>query len=71
MQGLFETSSDGLGRRLAGKLPSSTVYLINLMYSAAVLVNLLGCLWYWTARREGIDSDHVWLASVGAGTVTS
>ena len=64
-QGLFAASSDGLGRKLAGMMPSSILYFINLMYSAAVLVNLLGCLWYWTARREGIHSDHVWLRSVG------
>lgn len=66
MQELFAASSgSGIGAKLTEKLPVSVLYLTNLVYSAAVLVNLLGCLWYWTARREGIDSEHIWLRSVG------
>lgn len=64
-QGLFAATSDGLGRKLTGKLPSSVLYFANLIYLAAVLINLLGNLWYWTARREGLGTSTVWLSSIG------
>ena len=33
------------------------------MYAMAVLINLLGCAWLFTARCEGYDRS--WLTSVG------
>ena len=39
------------------------VYLSNIMYAMAVLINLLGCVWLFTARCEGYDQS--WLTSVG------
>ena len=52
-----------LGRKLMGIIPVTLVYLCNIMYGMAVLVNLLGCLWLFTARCEGLDQS--WLVSVG------
>ena len=53
-----------LGRELLGRIPVTLVYLANIMYGMAVLANLLGCMWLFTARCEGIE--HSWLTEVGA-----
>lgn len=70
IKGLFAATSDGLGRKLTGKLPSSVLYFANLIYLAAVLINLLGNLWYWTARREGLGTSTVWLSSIDGEDLT-
>ena len=53
-----------LGRKLMGRIPVTLVYLCNILYGMAVLVNLLGCLWLFTAHCEGIERS--WLTRVGA-----
>jgi hypothetical protein len=30
----------------------------------ALVINLLGCIWYYTARVGGIRPGHTWLADV-------
>lgn len=55
-----------LGRKLLGRIPVTLVYLCNIFYGMAVLVNLLGCLWLFTARCEGLENS--WLTNVGECT---
>ncbi|KAK9813287.1 hypothetical protein WJX72_011893 [[Myrmecia] bisecta] len=62
MKGIFNQ----LGSRstgILGKLISSSViYFMLTVYAACALINLLGCIWYFTARREGLANS--WLTSV-------
>ncbi|KAK9792471.1 hypothetical protein WJX73_000921 [Symbiochloris irregularis] len=69
IRGLFATTAGGLGRKLTGRLSAAVVYFISLVYTAAVLINLLGCLWYWTAAREGLDKPNIWLRDVGGNDI--
>lgn len=63
-QGVLLMSMGGrLGRKLVGRIPVTLVYLSNIVYGMAVLANLLGCLWLFTARCEGVENS--WLAHVG------
>jgi hypothetical protein len=39
---------------------------MSLAYTAAVCINLFGCVFYFTARVEGIANGNTWLAAVGA-----
>jgi len=45
-------------------LPGGGLYFAVIMYSAAVMVNFLGCGWFFVARVEGFDGT--WLSRVGA-----
>lgn len=47
-------------------LPHGLGYFCNLAFTAALFINILGCIWYYTARVEGIRPGHTWLAIVGA-----
>lgn len=46
-----------------GWLPVSYLYLINILYAMFVLINLLGCVWLFTAEAEGASIS--WLIEVG------
>lgn len=50
---MFDLSASELGRSLSGVLSSTALYLGALLYTAAVLVNMLSCLWYFVARVQG------------------
>ena len=54
---MFDLSASELGRSLSGVLSSTALYLAALLYTAAVLVNMLSCLWYFVARVEGAFDD--------------
>ena len=60
---MFASSGGQLGKRLNRWVSSTLLYFLNIVYSATALINFLGCLWYWVARREGVDNS--WLTSVG------
>ena len=60
---MFASSGGQLGKRLNRWVSSTLLYFLNIVYAAAALINFLGCLWYWVARREGVDNS--WLTSVG------
>jgi hypothetical protein len=53
-----------LGTALLVWLPGGALYFAVIMYSAAVMVNFLGCGWFLVARVEGFDGT--WLSRVGA-----
>ena len=63
LQNMFASSGGQLGKRLNKWVSSTLLYFLNIVYAAAALINFLGCLWYWVARREGVDNS--WLISVG------
>lgn len=44
-------------------ISSATAYGLTLTYSAAVLINLVACVWRLIARAEG--TQHSWLSDVG------
>ena len=46
-----------------GWLPVSFLYLANVLYAMAVLINLMGCTWLFMAEMEG--SERSWLIEVG------
>lgn len=60
---LFSKSVSGSGTPIVGKIPPGTSYAINVGYTAAVLVNFLGCLLFAVARWEGLENS--WIASSG------
>ena len=65
MQGLFVRALAGqTGQRLLTLLPFTVLYLLHIVYSAAVLINLLGCFWLFTAKVME-DPHSSWLTSVG------
>ena len=41
-------------------LGPSLLYFLNLMYGYFVLANMFGCVLYWVADLEGMDSS--WIA---------
>lgn len=45
-------------------LSVGALFLIVITYAALVLINLLGCIWFFTATIEGLDSS--WLNVCGA-----
>ena len=53
-------------RYLAEYVSHTVLYFISLAYTAAVCVNLFGCVFYFTARVEGITNGNTWLSAVGA-----
>lgn len=55
-----------MGKKLMGWLPVSYLYLANILYAMAVLINLMGCTWLFTAETEG--SDRSWLIDVGTSS---
>ena len=58
---MFDLSASDIGRSLSGVLSSTALYLGALIYTAAVLVNMISCLWYFVARVEGaFDSPSDW-----------
>lgn len=54
---MFDLSASDIGRSLSGVLSSTALYLGALIYTAAVLVNMISCLWYFVARVEGAFDD--------------
>lgn len=50
---LYELAAGDLSRTLAGVVSTTFVYLATLVYTAAVLFNLLSCVWFFVARLEG------------------
>ncbi|KAK9842771.1 hypothetical protein WJX74_002162 [Apatococcus lobatus] len=65
LQGLFVRALAGhLGQQLLTLLPFTVLYLLHIVYSAAVLINLLGCFWLFTAKVLE-DPHSSWLTSVG------
>ena len=50
---LYELAAGDLSRSLAGVVSTTFVYLATLIYTAAVLFNLLSCVWFFVARIEG------------------
>ncbi|KAK9809148.1 hypothetical protein WJX72_010205 [[Myrmecia] bisecta] len=42
------------------RLSSGSTYLLQILYGVMVLINFLGCLWYWTAATQGFDGT--WIA---------
>ena len=55
--------STWLGGWSAAFLSVQVQTLFQLLYVAVILVNFLGCIWYYTAVREGLDNS--WLVAVG------
>ena len=63
-QHLMGFAASRLGTALLVWLPGGALYFAVILYSAAVMVNFLGCGWYFVARAE--DFDGTWLSRVGA-----
>jgi hypothetical protein len=64
-QSMFVESLGGdLGGKLLGLLPVWAVHLVDLLYAKFVLINLMGCMWLFTAYSEGL-STRTWLDDVG------
>jgi hypothetical protein len=57
--------NSGPSRKLAEFFKPTVLFLATLVYCMFVLVSLLGCIWFFTARQEG--KQNSWLASVGEG----
>ena len=53
-----------LGTALLVWLPGGALYFAVILYSAAVMVNFLGCGWFFVARAEHFEGT--WLSRVGA-----
>jgi len=52
--------------KLTGFISHTTMYFLALAYTAALCINLFGCVFYFTARVEGIANGNTWLSAVGA-----
>jgi len=63
-QHLMGFAASRLGTALMVWLPGGALYFAVILYSAAVMVNFLGCGWFLVARVEGFDGT--WLSRVGA-----
>ena len=62
---MFDLAASELGRSLAGVFSTAGMYLFSLAYVAAVLVNLLACLWFFVARTEGgLQGATTWMSKV-------
>jgi len=48
-------------------LPNGLGYFLNLSFTAALFINILGCIWYYTARVEDIGAGGTWLSYAGNG----
>ncbi len=59
-----EALGGDLNGRLLGFLPIWAVYLVDLCYAMFVLINMMGCLWLFTAYSEGVHNLN-WLCDVG------
>lgn len=66
LQNMFASSSSQLGKHLNAWLSSTFLYITSIIYTAAALINFFGCVWYWVARREGLQNS--WLTQVGEGS---
>jgi hypothetical protein len=44
-------------------MSTAGLYLLNLVLALSVLVNLMGCIWWFVAEIEGLDNS--WAAAVG------
>ena len=53
-------------QKLTGFITHTTMYFLALAYTAALCINLFGCVFYFTARVEGIANGNTWLSAVGA-----
>ncbi|KAK9841010.1 hypothetical protein WJX81_005273 [Elliptochloris bilobata] len=60
---LMGFAASRLGTALLVWLPGGALYFSVILYSAAVMVNFLGCGWFLVARAEGYDGT--WLSRVG------
>ncbi|KAL3152951.1 hypothetical protein ABBQ38_011980 [Trebouxia sp. C0009 RCD-2024] len=68
LKNIFASSSSQLGKRLNAWVSSTYLYFFSIIYTAAALINFLGCVWYWVARREGLPNS--WLTQVGGADLT-
>jgi hypothetical protein len=50
-------------RWLQRYMSTAGLYLLNLVLALSVLVNLMGCIWWFVAEIEGLDNS--WAAAVG------
>jgi CRP-like cAMP-binding protein len=67
---MFDLTASDLGRSLMGVFSTAALYLATMLYVAAVLVNLLACLWFFTARLEGgLQGAKTWMSEVDVGGV--
>ena len=63
LQSVFGRSQ--MRRKLTGFISHTTMYFFALAYTAALCINLFGCVFYFTARVEGIANGNTWLSAVG------
>ncbi|KAK9797413.1 hypothetical protein WJX73_008201 [Symbiochloris irregularis] len=40
-------------------ISTTWLYVMQILYAMAVVINLVGCLWYWTASTEGITNTWI------------
>ncbi|KAK9812616.1 hypothetical protein WJX72_000666 [[Myrmecia] bisecta] len=69
IKGVFLQLGSRSGSRFAKLISSSVIYFVLTVYAACALINLLGCIWYFTARREGLANS--WLTSVAGQDLTT
>ena len=55
-------NSAGISRLLHVHLATTTLLILQTMYTVLMMLNLLGCLWWYLARVEGLENS--WAASV-------
>jgi len=44
-------------RRAQRYVSTATLYLVNMVLALTMLVNLLGCIWWFVAELEGLDNS--------------
>lgn len=67
---MFALTSSDLGRSLVGVFSTAALYLTTMLYVVAVLVNLLACIWFFTARLEGgLKGATTWMSEVAVSGV--
>ena len=44
---------------------TATFFLLNVLFTMLVFINLLGCIWWFVAEIEGVDNPNTWVASAG------
>ena len=50
---------------------TATFFLLNVLFTMLVFINLLGCMWWFTAEMEGLENSWVAVAGVNFDVITA
>ena len=55
--------SSPLSRAIFRRINTASFYLLNILFVLAVLINFMGCMWWFLAELEGLENS--WVAQTG------